>query len=264
MTTCALEISLAPTPAPTPFIPHFDAGFPIGIRKFPSCVAVVVGRGAWVVGSWCRTLRGCWCRTSRRFHRRTHGRSVGGSDGWWSIGEFGCLIGLLVQRMVGVELGVEFSTSTRLVGKELKGLAQVILDQTVLCIVVVLSARADTNVEHVDDHGRLVGVVAVSTKVALIVGTAGAVVGGRTRRGLLDLGRLIAAATRTAELADIGFTGGRVGVLDLCHVDGLENARFAIGLDLVERPLDALDAILGEVAKGTRVDNEAGEKKDGT
>ena len=93
------------------------------------------------------------------------------------------LLRLLVERMVGVEVGVELSTTAGLVGEELDRVAHVLLDASFLSVLVVLGARAFSDVEKVDHHGGGEGVIFVATQVTdrvrANVVRAGDVLGGQ-------------------------------------------------------------------------------------
>ena len=94
------------------------------------------------------------------------------------------LLRLLVERMVGVEVGVELSATAGLVGEELDRVAHVLLNTSFLSVLVVLGARAFSNVKKVDDHGNAERVIPVATQVTDRVRTnvvrAGDVLGGQT------------------------------------------------------------------------------------
>jgi len=167
---------------------------------------------------------------------------------------------LLIEWMIGVKTRIKLSASARFVGKELKGLAHMILDQSVVGVVVELSARTDTDVEKVDNHGGLVGIITVSTKVALIVGANPTTVHGSRRRCDGNLGRFVVGAARSTELGDVVLALRGIGIVDFGQIDGLESTRLTVAFDDMKGPLDILESALAKIAKGTRVVYEQGEK----
>ena len=96
------------------------------------------------------------------------------------------MLGLLVERVVGVEVGIELSTTAGLIGEELDRVAHMLLDTSFFSILVVLGARAFPDVEKVDDHGSGERVIPVTTKITDWVRTnvvdLGDVLGGETIR----------------------------------------------------------------------------------
>lgn len=166
--------------------------------------------------------------------------------------------------MVRIEVGVELATSTRLVGKELERRAQMVLDQTVVGVVVVLLARSDTNIKHVDDHGSCVGMVAVFAEIALIVGSDGTFVGWRLRgRNFSGGSDGIVGATRSTVVTHCGLASVGVGTLDLGQFDCLENACASV-IESVVWPQKALNTAIAKVTKGAGPKDKTGQKEGGT
>jgi len=83
----------------------------------------------------------------------------------------GCLLSLLVHGMVLVEVGIELTTTTRLVSKEPNRIAHVWHDSSFKSVLVVLSTRPFTKVQEIDHHGLGKGVIAVTAKFARWVRT---------------------------------------------------------------------------------------------
>ena len=136
-------------------------------------------------------------------------------------------------------------------------------DLTSLTGLVELCTRTRANVEHRDDHGGIARKATVVTDITGFILTNRSMV-DRCGSGKLsnDLGGFVDSTTHLAIRLNVRVAIRAVGFPIRCHLEGLLNTSHSDGVNVVERPLNSLDAFLAQQAESVRAHEETRRQED--